>query len=44
LDEAAIGAFGRLLEAHRAAGGLVVAATHVPLPLMDAATLRLGQS
>jgi len=31
-----------LLAAHRAAGGMVVAATHVPLPLPDAAGLRLG--
>jgi len=42
LDSAAIEQFGGLLAAHRAAGGIVVAATHVPLPLADAAELRLG--
>ena len=42
LDTAAIERFGRVLAAHRATGGMVVAATHVPLPLADAATLRLG--
>jgi heme exporter protein A len=30
-----------LLAAHRAAGGIVVAATHIPLPLPDARELRL---
>ena len=33
----------RLIEAHRRAGGLVVAATHVPLALEDARDLRLGE-
>jgi heme exporter protein A len=42
LDTASIGRFGLLLARHRAAGGMVVAATHVPLPLPDAAELRLG--
>ncbi len=42
LDTASVGAFGRLLAAHRARGGLVVAATHLPLPLPGAETLRLG--
>ena len=42
LDAASISLFGRLLAAHRAAGGMVVAATHVELPLAGAATLRLG--
>jgi heme exporter protein A len=42
LDTASIDRFGSLLAAHRAGGGLVVAATHVPLPLPDAATLRFG--
>jgi heme exporter protein A len=41
LDTASIGRFGALLAAHRAGGGMVVAATHVPLPLPDAAELRL---
>jgi heme exporter protein A len=42
LDTAAIERFGRLLASHRAGGGLIVAATHVPLPLADVARLRLG--
>lgn len=42
LDAAAVARFGALLARHRAAGGLVVAATHLPLPLDDAATLALG--
>jgi heme exporter protein A len=42
LDAASIERFGALLAAHREGGGIVVAATHVPLPLADAAALRLG--
>jgi heme exporter protein A len=42
LDTGSIERFGRLLAAHRAGGGIVVAATHVPLPLPDAAGLRLN--
>ena len=42
LDTASIDRFGTLLAAHRARGGMVVAATHLPLPLPDAAALRLG--
>jgi heme exporter protein A len=42
LDTGSIERFGGLLAAHRAGGGMVVAATHVPLPLPDAAELRLG--
>jgi len=42
LDAAAIGRFGGQLAAHRAGGGVVVAATHVDLPLPDAATLTLA--
>jgi len=34
--------FGRALEAHRAGGGVVVAATHLPLPVGRAAELALG--
>jgi heme exporter protein A len=30
-----------LFAAHRAAGGMVAAATHLPLPLSDARELRL---
>jgi heme exporter protein A len=41
LDTAAIERFAALLARHRAMGGIVVAATHVPLPLPDAAALRL---
>jgi heme exporter protein A len=42
LDTASIERIGGLLAAHRASGGMVVAATHVPLPLPDAAELRLS--
>jgi heme exporter protein A len=42
LDTASIDRFGELLTAHRARGGMVVAATHVPLPLPNAAGLRLS--
>jgi len=42
LDAAAVRRFGAQLAAHRAGGGVVVAATHVDLPLPDAAVLALG--
>ena len=42
LDAGALARCGGLLSGHRARGGLVVAATHLPLPLPDAAELRLG--
>jgi heme exporter protein A len=42
VDAASVAAFGALLAAHRAEGGVVVAATHLPLPLPLAAELRLG--
>jgi heme exporter protein A len=42
LDTASIARFGGVLATHRAGGGMVVAATHVPLPLPDAAALRLA--
>jgi heme exporter protein A len=42
LDTAAIERFGVLLRDHRARGGIVVAATHVPLPMADTAELRLS--
>ena len=42
LDASAVDRFGGLLAGHRARGGVVVAATHLPLPLADAAELRLG--
>jgi heme exporter protein A len=41
LDTASVVRLGGLLAAHRDRGGLVVAATHLPLPLPDAAMLRL---
>jgi heme exporter protein A len=42
VDTASVAAFGAVLARHRAAGGVVLAATHLPLPLPDAAELRLG--
>ena len=42
LDSGSIERFGGLLAAHRASGGVMVAATHVALPLPAAAQLRLG--
>jgi heme exporter protein A len=42
LDTASIERFGSLLAGHRAGGGMVVVATHVPLPLPDAVGLRLN--
>ena len=41
LDAGSVLLLGALLAAHRGAGGIVVAATHLPLPLPDAAELRL---
>jgi heme exporter protein A len=42
LDAASLEHVGALLRAHRGRGGVVVAATHVPLPLDDGAELRLS--
>jgi heme exporter protein A len=42
LDTASVARFGAMLAGHRASGGVVVAATHLPLPLPGAAELRLG--
>lgn len=42
LDAAAIDKFGAIMAAHRAGGGVIVAATHVALPMPGAAELRLG--
>jgi heme exporter protein A len=42
LDDPAIERFASLLDRHRQSGGMVIAATHAPLPLPGAATLRLG--
>lgn len=41
LDAASVQRLAPLFTAHRAAGGMVVAATHLPLPLPDARELRL---
>lgn len=41
LDTASVVRLGEMLEAHRARGGIVVAATHLPLPLPNAGELRL---
>jgi heme exporter protein A len=42
LDAASLERVGALLRTHRGRGGIVVAATHMPLPLDDVAELRLG--
>lgn len=41
LDTASVERFGVMLAGHRAQGGIVMAATHLPLPLPDAAELGL---
>ena len=41
LDAASVQRLGALLARHREAGGMVLAATHLPLPLPGAAELRL---
>jgi heme exporter protein A len=41
LDAASVEALGPLFTEHRARGGMVIAATHLPLPLPDARELRL---
>jgi heme exporter protein A len=42
LDAASVARVGALLAAHRGGGGMVVAATHLPLPLPDAAEFSLA--
>jgi heme exporter protein A len=42
LDTVSVERFGAVLAAHLAGGGMVIAATHLPLPLGDAAELRLA--
>ncbi len=42
LDDAALDRLALALAAHRASGGMVVATTHVGLPLPDALVLKLG--
>jgi len=44
LDVAAQGLFAELMREHLAGGGLIVAATHAPLGLEGAKTLRLGEA
>ncbi len=41
LDTAAVERFGQALAAHRAEGGVVITATHLPLPLENVTELRL---
>jgi heme exporter protein A len=41
LDAASVERFGGMLDAHRSGGGSVVAATHLPLPMPQAAELQL---
>jgi heme exporter protein A len=42
LDTASVGRLGDLAAAHRAAGGMVVAATHLDLPLPGAVEFSLS--
>ncbi len=42
LDDAAVERLGRLLARHLDGGGMIVAATHISLPLAGAETLRLN--
>ncbi len=42
LDHASIARLGKVIAAHRAAGGVLVAATHLTLPLPNAAELALA--
>ena len=42
LDVASVARFGDMLAKHRAEGGIVLAATHLPLPLPGAKELRLS--
>jgi heme exporter protein A len=41
LDAESVERFGGMLDAHRSGGGLVVAATHLPLPVAGATELQL---
>lgn len=43
LDETALAALGEAIASHRTNGGVVVAATHQPLPLAGAVTVALGR-
>jgi len=44
LDTASVARFGAVLAEHRARGGLVIAATHLPLPLEAPGELVLGRA
>lgn len=44
LDARSVDRFGAMLEAHRAGGGITIAATHLPLPLTDAIELTLAEA
>lgn len=41
LDDRSIGQLGEIMARHRAAGGMIIATTHIPLPLPDARKLDL---
>jgi heme exporter protein A len=42
LDMASVARFGVMLAGHRARGGIVLAATHLPLPMDDVSELALA--
>ena len=42
LDDSSVERFGAMLASHRKRGGIVVAATHLPLPMPEAVSLRLA--
>jgi heme exporter protein A len=42
LDAVSVERFGAMMEAHRAGNGMAIAATHLPLPVRDAAELALA--
>jgi heme exporter protein A len=42
LDAGSVERFGTMLDAHRAANGMVIAATHLPLPMRETAELALA--
>jgi len=44
LDAASTHRFGGMMDTHRGRGGMVVAATHAPLPVNDAAELMLAEA
>lgn len=42
LDDRAVARFGQVAARHLSFGGMIIAATHAPLPIADAISLRLG--